>query len=162
MAYLRREEGFTLLEVMLALVVLAFGLLAIAIMQATAIKGNSQAMGLTEAVTVAQDRMENLLSLAYSDAELSDTNGDGTGRDADQDGSDDDGVNFGLDRTVDAAGAVVADHSWTDPTGTYTLFWNVAVNQPIQNVKTIRVTVHWTDRGLRRSASFDLTKSDII
>jgi len=143
----RREDGFTLLEVIVALAILAFGLLAIASMQATAIKGNSQAMGLTEGAAYAQDRMEKLMSLAYTHSDLNDTNGDGTA---------------GLDLTVNGSGTVTADHSATDATNTYTVYWNVAVNYPINNAKTIRMIVRWTDRGSRRSATFEFMKSDTI
>lgn len=144
----RHEKGFTLLEVMIALFILAFGLLAIATMQATAIKSNSQAMGLTEAANLAQDRMERLMSLAYTDPSLEDTDGDGPG---------------GLDRT--GTGASAADHTiaWTAPNGViYTVYWNIAANDPIQNVKTIHMIVRWPDRGLMRTATFDFMKSDAI
>ena len=143
----RREDGFTLLEVIVALAILAFGLLAIASMQATAIKGNSKAMGLTEAAACAQDRMEKLMSLAYTDANLNDTNNDGTA---------------GLDLTVNSSGTVLADHSATGAASGYTVYWNVAVNYPVNNVKTIRMIVRWTDRGSWRSATFNFEKSDVI
>jgi type IV pilus assembly protein PilV len=141
------EQGFTLVEVIVALAILAFGLLAIATMQATAIKGNSQAMGLTEAATFAQDRLERLMSLPYTDSALNDTDNDGTA---------------GLDDTVDTGGTLTADQSWTEPGNTYTVYWNVAVNQPVQNVKTVHMIVRWTDRGLRRSATFEFMKSEVI
>ncbi len=136
-----------MLEVLIALAILAFGLLAIASMQATAIKGNSQAMGITEAAACAQDRIEKLMSLAYTHSDLNDTNNDGTA---------------GLDLTVNGSGTVTADHSSTGATNGYTVYWNVAVNYPVNNVKTIRMIVQWTDRGLRKSATFDFMKADTI
>lgn len=136
-----------MLEVIIALAILAFGLLAIASMQATAIKGNSQAMGLTEGAACAQDRMEKLMSLAYTHADLNDTNNDGTA---------------GLDLTVNGSGTVTADHSAPGAISDYTVYWNVAVNYPVNNVKTIRMIVRWTDRGSWKSASFDFMKADTI
>ena len=67
---LRKEGGFTLIEVLFAIAILSFGLLAVAKMQGSAIQGNFFAGGKTEAITWAQDRMETLMALPYTDAEL--------------------------------------------------------------------------------------------
>ena len=69
------EKGFTLLEVIVAISILTFGLLAVASMQMTAIRGNYNASNITEATTVAQDRLENLMGLLYSDPLLDPGNG---------------------------------------------------------------------------------------
>ena len=60
------ESGFTLLEVIIAISILTFGLLAVASMQLTAIHGNYNASNITEATTVAQDRLELFLSQPYN------------------------------------------------------------------------------------------------
>jgi prepilin-type N-terminal cleavage/methylation domain-containing protein len=60
------ERGFTLLEVIVAISILTFGLLAVATMQTTAIRGNYNANCITEATTVAQDRLELFLSQSYN------------------------------------------------------------------------------------------------
>ena len=65
-----KEKGFTLLEVIIAVSVLTFGLLAVASMQATAIRGNYLSGNLTGASTLAGDRVEKLLSMGYSDTDL--------------------------------------------------------------------------------------------
>jgi prepilin-type N-terminal cleavage/methylation domain-containing protein len=62
-----REAGFTLLEVIAAIAILCFGLLAVASMQTGAIQGNYTARIQTEATTWAQDRMERLLAQSYTD-----------------------------------------------------------------------------------------------
>jgi prepilin-type N-terminal cleavage/methylation domain-containing protein len=160
MKSLKKETGFTLLEILIAIAILAFGLLAVATMQATAIKGNSQAIGITEGINLAQDKIEELIVLDYSHPDLSDTDNNGTNQDADADGVDDNGGNFGLDDTVDGGGNVIADNWATS--GRYTVYWNVAVNQPINNTKTIRVIVQWTDRQASKSAAVEFMKADII
>jgi len=65
-----KEKGFTLLEVFVAVSVLAFGLLAVASMQGTAIRGNHLSGSLTGASTLAGDRVEKLMGMGYSDADL--------------------------------------------------------------------------------------------
>jgi len=148
---LKRNEGLTLLEVLAAVAILSFGLLAVATMQGSSIKGNSQA------ITLAQGKVEELMRLPYNDADLTDTDNDGTNQDADDDGVDDGGDNFGLDDTTGADRSEVSDVN-----DRYTLYWNIAVDEPIANVKTIRIIVEWPDRGVQKSAVVDFMKADII
>jgi prepilin-type N-terminal cleavage/methylation domain-containing protein len=68
----RRQGGFTLVEVMVALGILAFGILAIASMQTSSLGGTNLAASTTEATTRAMDRLERLMPLAYTHADLSD------------------------------------------------------------------------------------------
>lgn len=56
------DNGFTLVEVLMALVVLMFGILAIASMQIMAMKGNTKAREATEGSTMGQFYVEQLLS----------------------------------------------------------------------------------------------------
>ena len=60
---LNKREGFTLLEVIVGISILTVGLLAVASMQASSIRGNSFAGGVTEGATWAADRMEKLVAL---------------------------------------------------------------------------------------------------
>jgi len=57
---LQREEGFTLIEIIIAMGLLAFGLLAMASMQVMAIKTNGKANRITEAATLNMEQMEIL------------------------------------------------------------------------------------------------------
>jgi len=65
--YARKEAGFTLIELLVAIAILTIGLLAVGSMQIAGIGGNRTAYRTTEAVTVAQDRMERLLFRPYAD-----------------------------------------------------------------------------------------------
>jgi type IV pilus assembly protein PilV len=59
------EGGFTLLEVMVAIAILSFGILAVATMQSNAIRSNFRGYHLTEATTLAQDRIEYLTTQPF-------------------------------------------------------------------------------------------------
>jgi len=64
------KKGFTLVEVLIGLIILAIGVLAIAGMQITSIVGTSFSNNLTQASVLAQDRLEFLKSLSLNDARL--------------------------------------------------------------------------------------------
>lgn len=71
----RAREGFTLIEVMLALAILGIGLLGLAVMQLHAMRGGTSGRHTTQAAVIARDRMEVLHRVDWSDAALSDTAG---------------------------------------------------------------------------------------
>lgn len=62
----RGERGFTLIEVMVALGILAFGILAIATMQVSGLSGTTKANYVTQRTVVAMDRMEQLMGMSYT------------------------------------------------------------------------------------------------
>jgi len=155
MKRVKKEEGYTLVEVLVALGILGFGLMAVATMQVTAIKTNARASGMSQGLTLAQAKVEELMNLPYID--LIDTTGDGT--------DEDDG--FGLNNTVDPADECnnpVSDGFWPNPwdcTAKYRLFWNVAVDEPVTDSRTIRVIVTWIERGKEKRISLDFVKTDL-
>ena len=155
------QKGYTLVEVLVALGILGFGLMAVATMQVTAIKTNSRASNLSLGVTLAQAKVEELMNLPYSSLVALDVDTDGTNQDADNDGTDDDGGNFGLNDTVDGGGNVIADDSELNVNGRYSIYWNVAVNEPATNSSRIRVIVTWTERGKNKGISLDFVKTDL-
>ena len=67
MEKLRKEDGFTLIEVLIALTIFAVGLLGVAAMQTSAIKVNSTAGKFTNLSTWGMDKIEELSALPYSD-----------------------------------------------------------------------------------------------
>ena len=156
-----KEEGYTLVEVLVALGILGFGLLAVATMQVTAIKINARASNLSHGTTLAQAKAEELMNLAYSSLVALDDDGDGTNQDADNNGIDDDGGNFGLNDTVDGGGSVTADDSELNVNGGYNIFWNVAVDEPAAKSARVRVIVTWTERGKNKRVSLDFVQTNL-
>ncbi|HNR51768.1 MAG: prepilin-type N-terminal cleavage/methylation domain-containing protein [Bacteriovoracaceae bacterium] len=67
-------KGFTLIELVIAILVFAVGILGIVKMQSLSITGNSYGMHMSQAVNIAQDKLEELQNLSIT----SDTFNDGT------------------------------------------------------------------------------------
>lgn len=60
------NKGFTIIEVMIAVLVLSFGLLALAGLSASIISSNRFSAQLSAATTLAQDKIEDIRRVAYS------------------------------------------------------------------------------------------------
>jgi Tfp pilus assembly protein PilV len=67
---LRRESGVTLVELLIATVLLALILLAIAPLFITSVKSNYAANEYTSIHNIARDRLEQLMSLPFNDPQL--------------------------------------------------------------------------------------------
>lgn len=138
-----RQNGFTLIEVMIAMLLLTIGILAAGTMQISSLDGNSRANRLTQASTWAGDKIEALMSRSYDDSLLKEVNTAGSA---------------GLNCT-DTTGtpACLADHTQPSTNG-FTVFWNVADDFPIKDSKTIRVIVRRSDRNTTKTVAVDYIK----
>ena len=67
---MKKQEGFTLIEVLVTLIIFSIGILAIALMQTMAIMANYSSRTYTEAITWAEYIMEDLINLDYDHADL--------------------------------------------------------------------------------------------
>ncbi|MFH1718458.1 MAG: prepilin-type N-terminal cleavage/methylation domain-containing protein [Planctomycetota bacterium] len=116
------EKGFTLLEIVIALSIFAVGLLAVATMQISAIRGNRVGNEYSRATALAQMQIESLKSADFDSAALA------AGNYAD--------ANNPINETG-AAG------------GIFTRTWAIANNTTFSRRAT--VTVGWSIAGANRS-----------
>lgn len=68
------EKGFTLLEILIAIVILSIGILALTRMQVTSIGTNDIAGQITEGTAHTGSEIETVINRAYNDATLDDGN----------------------------------------------------------------------------------------
>ena len=129
---LREESGFTIVEVLIGIVILAVGLLAIAALQVSAMRTNSFAGNLSKANAYAQGKMESLIALPYDHVDLKDELED-----------------------------VGTPTNYTDPSPPpgYAISWTVDTDNPIPATKQVRVRVLWLERGQTKSTVMTTFKS---
>jgi len=140
-----KEEGFSLIEMIIAVLVLGIGILALIQMQVAVMNGNLSANQMTTATTLAQDEIEQLRRLELTNAALTDSNA---------------GNNANLISAPNAASLEhndannpVDEKGGTTGLRRYYRCWNVADDTPTQGAKTVVVFVFWgalEDNGLPR------------
>ncbi len=152
------QSGFTLIEVVFSILMLTIGILGAAVMQDRATQGNSTAIHQTGAVTWASGQQEALLAQAinnYNDTALTDANNLLPANA---------GVN-GLNNTdtvgslADSVFPAVPPVTHVVQGITYTVFWNVANNYPVNGTKTIRVITRYPEKGVDKTITIDFTKT---
>jgi prepilin-type N-terminal cleavage/methylation domain-containing protein len=117
------NNGFTLIEVLVAMAILSIGILGVATLQVTSARGNLSAGVITQNVTVAQSHAENLMALSFENGDLA--AGPHTPP------QDADGVDNNSNGFIDEVGE----------TGAITMSYTVNEDTPVVNTKTITITV---------------------
>jgi prepilin-type N-terminal cleavage/methylation domain-containing protein len=125
----RRSEGFTLIEVVVAMGILATGLLAVSAAQLYAMRGGRSGRHTTDAAEIAQSQVEVFQRMDFADPGLA-----ATGGWSPPGGSQ-------VDRSVQTPGVPVVEQS-------YSMQWRI-VNGPLVSgrvfLKTIDVQVTWDE-----------------
>jgi prepilin-type N-terminal cleavage/methylation domain-containing protein len=112
---LTSANGFTLIEVMIALVVMSISLTALAAVQISAIQGNAFSKRMTTAVSIADGKMEQIKNGSYA--------------------------------------SIISESpiQVTQSNMNFTRQVTVTNGSPLANMKTINVTVSWSERSKSHS-----------
>lgn len=129
---LNNRKGFTLVEFLVAICILGIGILGLAGLQVTAIKGNLGSKNLSTANVLAERKMEEFKNTSFNSLvpvtnhadSYNPLNSNGLG------GGSNDGRIFNR-------------------------FWSIASHAGSSNMKRITVTITWTEGGRTRSTSLD-------
>jgi len=148
MVALLKEQGFTLVELLVSMAIFAFGVLAVVNMQYVSTTTNLKSRHVTEGAVIAQSKVEELMGLDYDDALLEETV---------VDGDLDSGSGSTIGKTITEELDTTDHQDYADPL--YKLGWNVKPDYPFNDTKTVRVIVKWTDKGIKKNFSLDLVKS---
>ncbi len=155
-----KVAGFTLIEVLMAILLLTIGIISVWSMQLSSIKGNHTAMIITSETNMASSFLEEIIAAPYVGGVSGiDDDCDGTVDEAGEDILD----NNGSDSLNDAPPSTDVGNSAcpvTSPDGRYNVYWNVRTNFPAANMKTIRVIVR-NSRGPTKQVSFTIVKTQL-
>lgn len=122
------QDGFTLIEIMMAMVILGIGIMSFVTLQTADVVRNSNSKKQSQGYVWAMDQIEGLLALDYSDADL----------------------------TLQGSSAVVGDGHTPNAADAvlilpYTVEWDVIDNDPnVANSKLVNVFVRWNGREVAR------------
>ena len=143
------SQGYSLIEVLIAMAVFSIGILAIFSMQITATNGNALARGMTENYNCALDKVEELLALPFNHANLA--NGvHNVAKNTDGIDNDGDGLVDGDDGDGEGSGYI--DLQWE--------VWDTLIHD--QNIKSVRVSVTATvNRNRQKLLDVDFIKVDM-
>jgi len=139
------EMGFTLIEVLVAIVILMFGLLAVGTMQISAMRGNFMGGNTSIALSLASQKMEDILNKDFNHADLLDSNTGNNG-------------SLSSTTSVDHQEYVSEDGA-VGTGGFFRRIWNVA-NQASPTRKSIVVIVTWENNKHR--ISIESIKNQVV
>lgn len=130
------SNGFSLIEILIAMAIFSIGILGVAQMQIAAIKGNAAARMLTDTVVQATDQIELLLLLPYDHDDLTEA---------------------GSPHTHTGNALEEYNSMWPG----YTIMWEVSDDDPVEGNKTITITATHTGINSDKSFTIEQIKSEI-
>lgn len=140
--------GFTLLELLIAMTILAVGMLGIMKLQMQSGLGNVASRDLSAAVNLARSKMEELRRINAYTVQA------GVIPDLDDNGTTDDLADWS---NPDFSDSVLLNED-ADSSGGRKIFtraWNVRHHWPVTNFKTVRIRVSWTTGGQEKHVDLE-------
>ena len=141
------NKGFTIIDTLVTLVIFSSGILTVGAMQMNSLSVNVSAQKRVQALTLARERMENLMALPYDHKSL--TAGSYFFA-ADRDGMDNNG------------NGVIGE---PDETGNFTFSWTITEvdldEDGLVDAKNVQVVACWKDRGDSRRSSIKMVKQNV-
>ena len=116
----QRSEGFTLLEVLIAMAILGVGVLTIGLAQLSAVKMSSRSEHMSQAMYLAQEQLEVFLAMPRTDPQFQAL----------------------VVQQPDPGGVIDIDTTDLDQTN-YTRSWTIEPNTPAVGLTRITVFVNW-------------------
>jgi Tfp pilus assembly protein PilV len=126
-------KGDTIIEVLMAICILAVGILAVVTMQTVSLKGNTTSSNITDGVVVAMDQIEKLMERSWDHSDLDSASGAAA-----------------HDETspLEAYCELNNAHNTHQVTqGQHTIKWDITDDDVISDTKTINMTVTWWTWG---------------
>ncbi len=130
---LTNNKGFTLIEVITALLILSIGILAMQSMQYSSVTTNFAAINITRAIGQGTDTTERILALTYNDSLL--------------DAGSHDETEF--------------PSEWEHIKHT-AIDWQVTDDEPMPNMKTIQITITSSEKGKDKTIPITYYKAEIL
>ncbi|WP_020587600.1 type IV pilus modification protein PilV [Desulfobacter curvatus] len=150
MTILKNDRGFTLIEVLIAMLVLAIGILALNTMQTSSIQGNTTANKLTTASTLAGNVYERLLNVSYDDSTMDP---------ATNPHSDTEFTGLQLPSHISSVSWNVTE--WTNTDGTDNDGDGVTDESDELNIKAVTLNVNYSDRRAK-TLTISFYKSEML
>ena len=116
----RGDAGFTMVELLIAMVILGVGMLSIGLAQLSAIKLSARSSHLSQAMYLAQEQMEQFMVMPAGSAVLNNPVAD----------------------AADPGGTLYVQHGQNDATS-FSRRWTIEPNVPQPGMTRITVTVDW-------------------
>ncbi len=148
--YRVKNQGFSLVEVLVALAIFLIGVLAVATLQLTSISANSKANLMTSGTSLTKSKLEELMARDFDHGDLKDIDGDGTAGLGH--------ISFDNDKDTQPD----ADYGPFPDTGPQRVYWNVAADVPAPGMLTIQVIGRWQEKGQWKETRLDFVKSSSL